>query len=291
MKLSICNLTKKYDSRTVVDHVNLELTSGITGLLGPNGAGKTTLIRMICDLIPADEGQVLLDGREIHQLGARYRDILGYVPQKVGFYPWFTGEKYLMYLAVLKGLEKREAAEKIDELLEKTGLADERKKRLKAYSGGMIQRIGIAQALLNDPEILILDEPTAGLDPRERIRFRTLLAGLAKDRLVLLSTHIVSDISQLAGQVLMMKNGGILVQEPAEQICGHLEGKVCTLEVRPEEAEEYQDRYMVTNMQPGDGRIRLRLVCPDGLPEGALPVPPGLEDAYLALCGGEDKKC
>lgn len=289
MRLSICDLTKRYGAENVVDHVNLELTSGIIGLLGPNGAGKTTLIRMICDLIPADTGKVLLDGQEIHRMGAQYRDMLGYVPQKVGFYPWFTAEKYLKYLAVLKGVEKGAADKRIDELLEKTGLADERKKRLGAFSGGMIQRIGIAQALLNDPKILILDEPTAGLDPRERIRFRALIAGLAKDRLVLLSTHIVSDVEHIAAQVLLMKDGGILAQESVEEICRRLAGQVCTLSVCEKDVEVCQSRYVVTNMKPEGDFICLRMVCPAGLPEGAVPVSPTLEDAYLVMCSGGGK--
>ena len=213
MKLTISDLTKRYGKKAAVDHVNLELTPGITGLLGPNGAGKTTLIRMLCDLIRPDDGTVLLDGREIRLMGEEYRDILGYVPQKIGYYPWFTAEKYLSYLAVLKGIEKKQAGAKIDELFDIMGLSGERRKKLGSFSGGMIQRIGIAQALLNDPKILILDEPTTGLDPQERINFRSLITGLAGERLVLLSTHIISDIEHIADEIVMMKEGRILAQE------------------------------------------------------------------------------
>ncbi|OUP84327.1 ABC transporter ATP-binding protein [Lachnoclostridium sp. An169] len=287
MNLTLSDLTKYYGDKAAADHISLKLTPGITGLLGPNGAGKTTLIRMLCDLLRPDRGRILLDGEEIHLMGERYRDLLGYVPQKIGFYPWFTAEKYLTYLAVLKGLDKKQAAGRIDELLDRVGLSPERKKKLGAFSGGMLQRIGIAQALLNDPKILILDEPTAGLDPRERIRFRSLIAGFARDRLVLLSTHIVSDVEHIATQVLLMKNGKILAQETIEELCRRFSGQVFTLNVPAGQAEAYQQLYLVTNVQPAGNQVKLRIVCPDEPEGGAVPAAPTLEDAYLALCGGE----
>ena len=225
MKLTITDLTKRYGRKTAVDHVNLELTPGIIGLLGPNGEGKTTQIRLLCDLITPDGGAVLLDGENIRTLGEEYRDTLGYLPQKVGYYPWFSAEKYLMYIATLKGLSPSDAERKTASLLEQVGLYDERKKRLGAYSGGMLQRIGIAQALLNDPKILILDEPTAGLDPQERIRFRTMIAGLARDRLVILSTHIVSDVEHIATEVVMLRSGKIVAHDSMEHIRNSLTGK------------------------------------------------------------------
>lgn len=286
MKLTACSLTKRYQRKTAVDHIDLELTPGIIGLLGPNGAGKTTLIRMLCDLVQPDEGRVLLDGREIRQMGEDYRAILGYLPQKVGFYPWFTAEKYLMYLAALKGLNPTEAARKTSELLERVGLAEARRKRLGAYSGGMLQRIGIAQALLNDPKILILDEPTAGLDPQERIRFRAMLAGLARDRLVLLSTHIVSDVEHIATQVVVLHEGRILAQDTIPRICAPLAGRVCTLLADPETADARRGQAILSNMQPVGSQVQLRLICAGDLPAGAVPVTPNLEDAYLALCKG-----
>lgn len=288
MKLTITDLTKKFGQKTAVDHVDLELTPGIIGLLGPNGAGKTTLIRLLCDLIRPDGGAVLLDGQDIRNLGEDYRDILGYLPQKVGYYTWFTAEKYLMYIAALKGLSAADAAAKTEELLEQVGLYDERKKRLGAYSGGMLQRVGIAQAMLNDPQILILDEPTAGLDPQERIRFRTMIAGLARDRLVILSTHIVSDVEHIATQVVMLRSGKVVVHDTIEHIRNTLTGKVCTLTVSPDEAEGYRKAHLVANMQPVGDRIQLRLICANSFPEGAIPVEPDLEDAYLACCGREE---
>jgi len=288
MKLTITDLTKKFGHKTAVNHVDLELTPGIIGLLGPNGAGKTTMIRLLCDLIQPDSGAVLLDGENIRFMGEDYRDILGYLPQKVGYYPWFTAEKYLMYIAALKGLSTEEAAAKTKDLLEQVGLYSERKKRLGAFSGGMLQRVGIAQALLNDPKILILDEPTAGLDPQERIRFRTMIAGLARDRLVILSTHIVTDVEHIATQVVMLRSGKVVAHDTIGHIRNTLTGKVCTLTVSAEEAEQYRQTHLVANMQPVGEKIMLRLVCPNGFPDGAVPVEPDLEDAYLAHCGRED---
>ena len=288
MKLTITDLTKKFGHKTAVNHVDLELTPGIIGLLGPNGAGKTTMIRLLCDLIQPDSGAVLLDGENIRFMGEDYRDILGYLPQKVGYYPWFTAEKYLMYIAALKGLSTEKAAAKTKDLLEQVGLYSERKKRLGAFSGGMLQRVGIAQALLNDPKILILDEPTAGLDPQERIRFRTMIAGLARDRLVILSTHIVSDVEHIATQVVMLRSGKVVAHDTIGHIRNTLTGKVCTLTVSAEEAEQYRKTHLVANMQPVGEKIMLRLVCPNGFPDGAVPVEPDLEDAYLAYCGRED---
>lgn len=286
MKLTLTDLTKTYGKKTAVDHIHLELKPGIIGLLGPNGAGKTTLIRLLCDLSTPDAGTVLLDGENIRDLGEEYRDLLGYLPQKVGYYPWFTAEKYLLYLAALKGLSPAEAEQKTASLLEQVGLSSERKKHLGTFSGGMLQRIGIAQALLNDPKILILDEPTAGLDPQERIRFRTMIAGLSRDRLVILSTHIVSDVEHIATDVVMLRSGRIAAYDTMERIRNSLTGKVYTLTVNPDAVHIWQSRYPISNMQPRGERVLLRMICMDGAPEGATAAEPDLEDAYLAYCGG-----
>ncbi len=288
MKLTITDLTKKFDRKTVVDHVNLELTTGIVGLLGPNGAGKTTMIRLLCDLIQPDCGAVLLNGEDIRSMGEDYREILGYLPQKMGYYPWFTAEKYLNYIAVLKGLSDEEAAFRTKTLLKQVGLYEERKKRLGTFSGGMLQRVGIAQALLNEPKILILDEPTAGLDPQERIRFRSIIASLAKDRLVILSTHIVSDVEHIATQVILLRSGTVIAHDTVEHIRASLSGKVYTVTVSAMEVEHHRKTHLVSNMQPVDDKIILRLVGLDDVPEGAVVVEPNLEDAYLAYCGKEE---
>ncbi len=287
MKLTLSNLTKKFGQKTIIDHIDLELTPGIIGLLGHNGAGKTTLIRLLCDLLRPDEGGVYLDDQNIHDMGEDYRDILGYLPQKIGYYPWFSAEKYLNYIATLKGLSKQQAAEKTEELLKLVDLYGERKKHLGNFSGGMLQRIGIAQALLNDPKILILDEPTAGLDPQERIRFRNIIAELAQDRLVILSTHIVSDIEHIASQVIMLRAGQIVAHDTIENLRNRLDGMVCTITVAPEEVKTFQSHYTVANLQPVGNQIQLRLIAKTGLPSGAIPEQPTLEDAYLFLCNKE----
>ena len=212
MELTVRGLTKQYKDKRAVDRVNLRLTEGINGLLGANGAGKTTLMRMLCGILKPTAGSIALDGVDVSS--EDYRAVLGYLPQDFGFYPDFTGLDLLLYLAALKGLSRSHAKRKAKELLELVSLKDAGKKKIKTYSGGMKQRLGIAQALLNDPSLLIVDEPTAGLDPKERVRFRKLIAGLGQDTIVLLSTHIVSDVEKIAGHMLMMSEGKIIFDEP-----------------------------------------------------------------------------
>ena len=212
MDLNVHGLTKQYKDKLAVDSVSLNLHEGINGLLGANGAGKTTLMRMLCGILKPTAGSVALDGVDVSS--EDYRAVLGYLPQDFGYYPDFTGLDFLLYLAALKGLSRPHAKRKSAELLELVGLADVGKKKIKTYSGGMRQRLGIAQALLNDPRLLIVDEPTAGLDPKERVRFRNLLADLGKDTIVLLSTHIVSDVEHIADHMLMMSEGHIILDEP-----------------------------------------------------------------------------
>ena len=282
MKLTTFNLTKKYGKKTAVDQLNLELTEGIIGLLGPNGAGKTTLIRMLCDILKPTEGKVLFDGEDIHLMNEEYRERLGYLPQKVGYYSWFTGEEYLRYLGCLKGMSKQEVEERITWLLKQVSLEDVRKKKIKTYSGGMIQRLGIAQALLNNPEILILDEPTAGLDPKERIRFRNLIAQLAEDRLIILSTHIVSDVESVATDIIIFKDGKVVMQDKNKDILKHMKEKVYLLKVAAKNIEECKEKYIISSMQPVGSDMELRIICSGEAPAGALLVDPGLEELYLS---------
>ena len=282
MKLTTFNLTKKYGKKTAVDQLNLELTEGIIGLLGPNGAGKTTLIRMLCDILKPTEGKVLFDGEDIHLMNEEYRERLGYLPQKVGYYSWFTGEEYLRYLGCLKGMSKQEVEERITWLLKQVSLENVRKKKIKTYSGGMIQRLGIAQALLNDPEILILDEPTAGLDPKERIRFRNLIAQLAEDRLIILSTHIVSDVESVATDIIIFKDGKVVMQDKNKDILKHMKEKVYLLKVAAKDIEECKEKYIISSMQPVGSDMELRIICSGEAPAGALLVDPGLEELYLS---------
>lgn len=216
MELCIDRLTKQYENKIVVDRVSLQLTNGVYGLLGANGAGKTTFMRMLCGILKPTSGTVTFDGMDVSS--EEYRAELGYLPQDFGYYPDFNGMDFLLYMASLKGLTKTEAKRKSKKLLELVSLSDVAKKKIATYSGGMKQRLGIAQALLNDPKIIILDEPTAGLDPKERVRFRNLIKELGTESIVLLSTHIVSDIEHIADTVLMMKAGQIVFNGSADEI-------------------------------------------------------------------------
>ena len=221
MELVIDRLTKQYQNKIAVDRISLRLHRGVFGLLGTNGAGKTTLMRMLCGILQPTGGTISFDGMDVREEG--YRAILGYLPQDFGYYPEFTAMDFLLYMAALKGLPRQAAKWKAKELLELVGLQDMGRKKIKTFSGGMKQRLGIAQALLNDPKLLILDEPTAGLDPKERVRFRNLIGQLGKDRIVLLSTHIVSDIEHIADEVLMMKDGNLIYHGPWDEQMGDLE--------------------------------------------------------------------
>lgn len=211
MELVIDRLTKQYQNKIAVDRVSLRLEKGVYGLLGSNGAGKTTLMRMICGILKPTGGTVTFNGMDVSR--EEYRAVLGYLPQDFGYYPDFTGMDFLLYMASLKGLSRNTARKKAKKLLEMVNLTDSAGKKIRTYSGGMKQRLGIAQALLNDPQIIVLDEPTAGLDPKERVKFRNLIAELGKDNIVILSTHILSDIEHIADVVLMMKNGQLIYQD------------------------------------------------------------------------------
>ena len=221
MELVIDRLTKQFQNKIAVDRVSLRLHNGVFGLLGTNGAGKTTLMRMLCGILQPTSGTITFDGIDVSEEG--YRAILGYLPQDFGYYPEFTAMDFLIYMAALKGLPKPSAKRRANELLELVGLEDMGRKKIKTFSGGMKQRLGIAQALLNDPKLLILDEPTAGLDPKERVRFRNLIGQIGKDSIVLLSTHIVSDIEHIADEVLMMKDGNLIYHGAWDEQMGDLE--------------------------------------------------------------------
>lgn len=230
MELKLNNVTKCYGDFKAVDGMTISMTSGVYGLLGVNGAGKTTMMRMICTLMEPTSGIITYDGENIFSLDTSYRNILGYLPQDFGYYPEFTVKDYLMYIAALKGLKPITAKKRIKELLHEVGLSKVSSKKMRQLSGGMKRRVGIAQAMLNNPQVLILDEPTAGLDPMERIRFRNLIAKLAETRIVLLSTHIVSDIEAIANQILLMKDGRLVQSGTKQELCAHVGGKESGLE-------------------------------------------------------------
>ena len=221
MELTADRITKQYKNKIAVDRMSFTLTRGVTGLLGANGAGKTTLMRILCGILIPDSGTVTCDGMDVET--EEYREMLGYLPQEFGYYPEFSGRDFLLYMSAVKGMRKKEALKKTEELIELVGLKDAGRKKVRTYSGGMKQRLGIAQALLNDPQILIMDEPTAGLDPQERIRFRNLITAIGKDRIVLLSTHIVSDLEHIADRLMIMKEGRLLWQGEWNAAAGTLE--------------------------------------------------------------------
>ena len=281
MELCIDRLTKQYGHKLAVDRVDLELHRGVYGLLGANGAGKTTLMRMLCGILAPTSGEIRWGGREIGSLGEEYRSLLGYLPQDFGYYPEFTAEKFLLYLAALKGLGKVQAGQKMLELLDLVGLSEERKHKIRTFSGGMKQRLGIAQALLNDPEILILDEPTAGLDPKERVRFRNLISACARDRIVLLSTHIVSDVEYIAGEILIMKEGRLIHRGAPDAITHEIDGKVWECRVAPARAEELCSRYNVGNLKNVGNKTILRIIKDEKPMDEAVPAEASLEDLYL----------
>lgn len=281
VNLKIERVSKLYGSFAALKEVQLELGPGIYGLLGPNGAGKSTLMRIMTDLLAPTTGRVLYNGRDIHALGEAYRDKLGYLPQDFGVYPNFTAEGFLRYIARLKGLDKAAAAKQTAELLELVGLTDRSGRKLGGFSGGERQRIGIAQALLNDPEVLILDEPTAGLDPQERIRFRALLTGLSRQRMVLLSTHIVSDVEYSADRVILLKQGKVIGQAAPSALLSELTGKVWEVPVTPEEQEKLSARYLCSNVSRAEGDACLRLIAEEKPMPQARPAEPNMEDLYL----------
>lgn len=279
-ELQLDHLTKCYKDFAAVKDVTLTLGGGVYGLLGANGAGKTTLMRMLCGILEPTKGTVRCGGADIARLGEEYRAMLGYLPQDFGCYPDFTGAEFLRYIAALKGLTRAETNRRTAELLDQVGLGDAGRKKLRAYSGGMRQRLGIAQAMLNDPQILILDEPTAGLDPRERVRFRNLIADYAKGRTVLLSTHIVSDVEAIADEILLMKQGRIEEQGTVPQLAENARGKVWTLHTDAATAAKLEAVYNVANLRHEGEGVELRLITADP-PAGAQPAAPTLEDVYL----------
>lgn len=279
MELIFDRVTKQYKNKLAVDRVSISLKQGVYGLLGANGAGKTTLMRMMCGVLKPDSGEILWDGRTVEE--EAYRDVLGYLPQEFGYYPDFSAMDFLMYLGALKGIPKKQARGKALELLELTDLSSAAKKKIKTFSGGMKQRLGIAQALLNNPKVLVLDEPTAGLDPKERVRFRNLISKLGNDRIVLLSTHIVSDVEHIADVILVMKAGSIIHQGTLKEIIRAIEGKVWECRVDAKTAEELTARYPVLNIREEENGTLLRLVCGQKPAETAVSMEASLEDLYL----------
>lgn len=289
MELTTKNLSKQYRDKTAVADVCLNLTPGIWGLLGANGAGKTTLMRMIVDILRPTKGEILYNGKDIHELGKTYRDALGFLPQEFGFSSDFTVNDYLTYVAALKDVPVREANKKIDYLLQTLTLTDVKCKKIAKLSGGMKRRVGIAQAMLNDPKILILDEPTSGLDPGERVRFRNFISEFSHGRVVLISTHIVSDIEYIATQTAVMKAGSILYVGTTDDLVKQAVGKVWTCTVPADKMPMYEMQLRIINQRSEEhGRVSIRYLADEAKTADSVMAPPRLEDLYLWLFPQEE---
>ncbi|MGV3010415.1 ABC transporter ATP-binding protein [Streptococcus thoraltensis] len=278
MKLELKNINKSYGDKKVLEDISVEFTEGVYGLLGPNGAGKTTLLNIICHLLKPSKGEIFFNGKPQSQ---DYYQYLGFLPQHFSYYPSFSGLDFLLYLADLKGMKKGEAKKESEKLLDLVGLSDVKKKRIASYSGGMKQRLGIAQSLLNHPKILILDEPTVGLDPKERIRFRNLISELSSNRIVILSTHIVSDLEAIAKEILILKDKKIREKGSSNQLLSLIEGKSWEVLVSEQERSQFMQHFVVVNERILSEGVLLRIVSDQRPSTTAQAVASSLEDLYL----------
>lgn len=285
--LTISDVGKEYGNFTALQNMNIQFENGIYGLLAPNGAGKTTLIKMLVTLIKPTSGEILYNNKPIEALGESYRELIGYLPQHFGFYKHYSPQKYLRYLAALKGMEKSIVDQRIDEVLEMVALSDVKHKKMRKFSGGMIQRVGIAQALLGNPKILILDEPTAGLDPKERARFRHLLSDLARERIILISTHIVSDIESIANEIVMIRDQTLLYKGSITSICQNLQGKIFEVTMPYEDFAVFRKQYLTLEEKQEQGHMLVRFYSSKHEEAEWRLVVPVLEDVFLVEYANE----
>lgn len=285
MELLLECISKKYGNKYALKELSAGFTNGVYGILGANGAGKTTLISIITGILTQTSGKVKLDGKDIQSMGTEYLDKIGYLPQYPQFYPNFRVEEFLMYMCSIKDVSKKNAKEILPEIIEEVNLQDHIDKRVGELSGGMRQRLGIAQAILNDPEILILDEPTAGLDPGERIRFRNIISSIAKNRIVLISTHIVSDIEYIANQVVILQEGKLNRMGSVKELCSEISGHVWEVRTTEKIAKDLMKNYLTSNLKRDAESVVMRIVSKKKPIDGALPLEPQLEDVFLTVFG------
>lgn len=285
MKLELCNITHHYGDIKALDQVSFTFTPGIYALLGPNGAGKSTMMKLITMNLVPSSGEILLDGINITNLGKDYRTLIGYMPQHQGLYDEFRADRFLAYMGALKGIRKKDIDEEITRVLALVNLSNCRTRQIGSFSGGMKQRLLIAQAIMNDPNIIILDEPTAGLDPKERINIRNIVSQIAKDKIVLFATHVVSDIEHIAKEIIMLKKGNIIVSDTVHNLCKSLDGKV--FELLLDESTQLNSNWIISQLMVRGNGTFARIMGTK--PNDAVEVPASLEDVYLSLFRDEDR--
>ncbi len=287
MILELSDISKRYGKKEALRNVNARLETGIYGLLGPNGAGKSTLMNIVTGLLKQNSGTVSYEGRDIESLGKDYRKILGYLPQDPGLYPFYTGRQLLSYFAKLKDIKSPES--RINELLELVHLSDDADRKVGEYSGGMKKRIGIATALLNKPSLLVMDEPTAGLDPKERIRFRSIISKIKYESIIIISTHIVSDVEHIADNIILMDEGEIIISDKCTNLLDSIKDKVWYAETENSRVLEYTEKYKIVNAVNTDiSHTGLKIISDEKPVDNAKPVYPELEDVYMYYFGSDD---